>query len=71
MTLSEVSECSPDGILPNRILKERGFVPTEIELLFRLSGLKVLHIWGGTAGDWRRGPINLDEIEIMVIGEKE
>lgn len=70
LTLSEVSECSPEGEDTGRIMKERGFVPTEIDLLFRMSGLKVRHIWGGTAGDWQRDIIKLDEIEIMVVGEK-
>ena len=41
-----------------------------MQLLFRTAGLNVLHIWGGTAGDWRRGQINLDEYEIMVVAEK-
>ena len=69
LTLCEVSECSgpvqPDG------MREHGFVPTELTLLFRAAGLNVLHIRGGTAGDWRRGKINLDEFEIMVVAEKQ
>jgi hypothetical protein len=51
-------------------MREHGFVPTELQLLFRMAGLNVLHIWGGTAGDWRRGQINLDEYEIMAVAEK-
>jgi hypothetical protein len=68
LTLSELSEV-PDVRLP-ATMRERGFVPTELQLLFRTAGLNVLHIWGGTAGDWRRGRINLDEYEIMVVAEK-
>jgi SAM-dependent methyltransferase len=68
LTLSEVSECcDPDH--PGA-MRERGFVPTELTLLFRMAGLNVLHIWGGTAGDWRRGKITLDEMEIMVVAGK-
>jgi len=51
-------------------LRERGFVPTELVLLFRQAGLDVEHIWGGTAGNWGRRPIDLDEYEIMVIAKK-
>ncbi len=69
LTLSEVSEVD-SGEAGVFSLRERGFVPTELRILFRMAGLKVTQIWGGTAGNWRRGPIDLDEIEIMVIGEK-
>ena len=69
LTLSELSEV-PNLRLP-ATMRERGFVPTEMQLLFRTAGLYVLHIWGGTAGDWKRGQINLDEYEIMVVAEKK
>jgi hypothetical protein len=45
-------------------------MPTEIVLLFALVGLEVRDIWGGTAGNWGRRPIDLDEIEIMVVAER-
>ena len=67
LTLSEVSDVSIPGV--TSAMRERAFVPTELRLLFRTAGLNVLHIWGGTAGDWRRGTINLDEMEIMVVAE--
>ena len=67
LTLTEVSECAPGNDSP---MRERGFVPTELALLFGSAGLNVLHIWGGTAGNWRRGPIELDEMEIMVVARK-
>jgi ubiquinone/menaquinone biosynthesis C-methylase UbiE len=53
------------------MVKERGFVPTEMVMLFRQAGFEVEHIWGGTAGNWGKRKINLDEFEIMVIGRKE
>jgi cyclopropane fatty-acyl-phospholipid synthase-like methyltransferase len=68
LTLSEVSECCDPG--HPGAMRERGFVPTELQLLFRIAALNVLHIWGGTAGEWWRGEINLDEMEIMVVAEK-
>jgi SAM-dependent methyltransferase len=66
-TLSERSDCKvPDAAL----LRERGFVPTELVLLFANAGLDVRGLWGGTAGAWGKRPLDLDEIEIMVLAEK-
>jgi hypothetical protein len=33
--------------------------------------MRVLNIWGGTAGNWGRRTIDLDEIEIMIIAQKD
>lgn len=63
--LSETSECQASGAAER--LRERGFVPTELRLLFAAAGLAVTSIWGGTAGNWKRAPIDLDEFEIMVV----
>ena len=35
-----------------------------------VAGLEVLNIWGGTAGNWGKRAIDLDEIEIMVLARK-
>ncbi len=70
MTLVESSELPPRDGLPPVPVRERGFVPTELRLLFRLAGLSVLHMWGGTAGNWGRRPLDLDEIEIMIVALK-
>ncbi len=67
MGLTERSECANDATSP---LRERGFVPTELMLLFDLAGLRLLEIWGGTAGNWGKRPIDLDEIEIMILSER-
>jgi len=67
LTLTERSDCEAGG---RTSLRERGFVPTELRLLFRAAGLDVLHIWGGTAGAWNRGPIQLDEMELMAVAQK-
>jgi SAM-dependent methyltransferase len=70
LTLSQTGEhCPAEGHPPVRAT-ERAFVPTELVLLFRLAGLTVRHIWGGTAGNWGRRKIGLDEIEIMVVARK-
>ena len=64
LTVSEPSDC---GITRETGCRERGFVPTELRLLFQSAGLDVQHIWGGTAGNWGKRPIELDEYEIMVV----
>jgi len=70
MTLVESSEYPPREGLPPVPVRERGFVPTELILLFRLAGLSVLNMWGGTAGNWGRRSLDLDEIEIMIVAHK-
>lgn len=68
--LVESSECPPRENLPAIPVREKAFVPTELALLFRLAGMSVLNIWGGTAGNWGRRPIDLDEMEIMIVACK-
>jgi len=70
MTLTETSDCALPAASRPTILRERGFVPTELKLLFNLAGLEVLATWGGTAGNWGKRPIDLDEFETMVMGSK-
>jgi SAM-dependent methyltransferase len=53
---------------PRRLpVRERGYAPSELVLLCRTSGFDVEHVWGGTAGAWGRRPVELDEMEIMVV----
>ena len=53
---------------PRRLpVRERGYAPSELALLCRTVGFAVEHVWGGTAGDWGRRPVELDEMEIMVV----
>ncbi|MBN1106014.1 MAG: methyltransferase domain-containing protein, partial [Deltaproteobacteria bacterium] len=70
LTIVESSEHPPQEGLPPIAVRERGFVPTELMLLFRLAGLSVLNMWGGTAGNWERRTLDLDEIEIMIVARK-
>ena len=60
---------SPDG-KKSVLLRERGYVPTELMLLFRLAGFVVENIWGGTAGNWGHRQLELDEMEVMIIARK-
>ena len=70
LTMVESSAHAPREGLPTIPVRERAFVPTELSLLFRLAGMAVLNIWGGTAGNWGRRLIDLDEIEMMVVARK-
>lgn len=51
-------------------LKQKSYTPPELTLLLRNAGFEVLHVWGGTAGEWGRRKINLDEIEFMIVAKK-
>jgi cyclopropane fatty-acyl-phospholipid synthase-like methyltransferase len=72
VTMTEVSTMEWDTADGKKsvVVRERGYVPTEIFMIFGQAGFRVEHIWGGTAGNWERKKINLDEIEIMVIARK-
>ena len=70
LTLVESAECQPREGHPVVAVRERGFVATELTLLFRLAGLSVVNIWGGTAGNWGRRTLDLDEYEIMIVATK-
>jgi SAM-dependent methyltransferase len=50
--------------------RQRMYVPTELVILFRQAGFVVEHVGGGTAGAFARRPLDLDEMEIMVIARK-
>jgi ubiquinone/menaquinone biosynthesis C-methylase UbiE len=70
ITMVESSEHPPKEELPGIAVRERSFVPTELRLLFQIAGMPVLSIWGGTAGNWGRRTLDLDEIEIMIVARK-
>ena len=52
------------------IVRERSYTPPELVLLFRIAGFKVENVWGGTAGNWGKRPLSLDEMEVMVVARK-
>jgi 2-polyprenyl-3-methyl-5-hydroxy-6-metoxy-1,4-benzoquinol methylase len=71
-TLAEVYPMeydTPEG-KKSLVVRERGFVPSELVLMLQRSGFEVNHIWGGTAGKWERCKLDLDEMEIMVTATK-
>jgi SAM-dependent methyltransferase len=70
LTMVESSSCPPREGLPPVAVRERAIVPTELALLFHLAGMSVLNIWGGTARNWGRRSLDLDEIEIIIVARK-
>lgn len=55
---------------PELVGWERAYVPSELITMLRQTGYRELHIWGGTAGRWRRERPELDEMELMAVAEK-
>jgi hypothetical protein len=39
--------------------------------MLRMAGFTVEHIWGGTAGNWGRRPLLMDEMELMVLARRD
>ncbi|MBN1270196.1 MAG: methyltransferase domain-containing protein [Kiritimatiellae bacterium] len=70
LLMVESSALPPREGLPAIPVRERGFVPTELVLMCRFAGMPVVSIWGGTAGNWGRRALDLDEIEIMIVTRK-
>jgi 2-polyprenyl-3-methyl-5-hydroxy-6-metoxy-1,4-benzoquinol methylase len=66
-TMTEVN--APEGMRKVN-LKQKYYVPSELKLLLHETGFEVLHIWGGTAGEWGRRKIRLDEMEFMIVARK-
>lgn len=51
-------------------LRERGYIASELILMMKLNEFGVRHVWGGTAGNWRRETLDMDEIGILLIARK-
>jgi 2-polyprenyl-3-methyl-5-hydroxy-6-metoxy-1,4-benzoquinol methylase len=68
-TLNTMTFETPEG--PVKVpCRERMYTPTEFVLMLRAADFVVEHVWGGTAGNWRRGPMELDEYELMAVARK-
>jgi len=72
MTLMEVFtlDYESNGEKKSVVVRERGFVPSELRLMLSTTGFDVVNIYGGTAGAWRRNPPRLDEMELMAIATR-
>lgn len=51
-------------------VRERLFIAPEVTRMLREAGFRVDAVYGGTAGNWGRRPISLDEIEAMYVCTK-
>jgi hypothetical protein len=73
LTLMEIYSHDPENLEGKETVsvRERGFVPSELVLMLRTAGFGVERIWGGTAGNWKREQLDLDEMEMMIIARKE
>ncbi|MDX9856525.1 MAG: methyltransferase domain-containing protein [candidate division Zixibacteria bacterium] len=69
LTEQNMVAAEPGG-RPGLVGRERAFVPSELIIMLRQTGFCELHLWGGTAGNWRRQRPHLDEMEIMVVAQK-
>jgi cyclopropane fatty-acyl-phospholipid synthase-like methyltransferase len=49
---------------------ERAYIVPELLKMHAAVGLDVLHVYGGTAGNWGRRPLDIDEMEVMLISKK-
>ncbi len=70
LMLVESAKFPPREGLSAVAVRERGFVGTELRLIFQLAGLSVVNMWGGTAGNWGKRTLDPDEYEIMVVATK-
>jgi cyclopropane fatty-acyl-phospholipid synthase-like methyltransferase len=67
--ISTIEVQTPDGLITMKS-RERGHLPTELRRLFAQTGFDIEHMGGGTAGNWGIRPLELDEMELMVIAVK-
>lgn len=51
-------------------IRERLLIPPEMVAMLRHVGFGVEAVWGGTAGEWGRRPLKLDEVEAMYVSRK-
>lgn len=51
-------------------MREKKHLPQDLVRLARTAGFTVEHVWGGTAGNWGRRPVELDEMEVMLVVRK-
>lgn len=73
LTMTEATEMplGADGKAGSVKVRERYYTPPELRLVVESSGFEVLGLWGGTAGNFGRRPLELDEYEIMVYARRK
>jgi cyclopropane fatty-acyl-phospholipid synthase-like methyltransferase len=72
LTLVETYEMeydAPDG-RRSVTVREKRHLPQDLARLCRAAGFEVAHLWGGTAGNWGRRPVELDDVEVMIVARR-
>lgn len=59
----------PDGTV-TVLVRERLFIAPELARMLKAAGFRVDGMYGGTAGNWAKRPLSLDEIEVMFVCTK-
>ena len=72
LTLVEIYEMEIETTQGKRtmVVHEKKHLPQDLKRLCQQAGFQVLHLWGGTAGNWGRRPVELDEMEVMLLARK-
>lgn len=66
----EKMQIEKDGHSEEIQVREKGFTAGEIRHLLSRADMEVLHLWGGTAGQWNKQVLDMNEYEIMVLARK-
>ena len=72
LTLVEIYEMeieTPEGV-KTVVVREKKHLPQDLRRLCQQAGFRVLHLWGGTASNWGRRTVELDEMEVMAVACK-
>jgi ubiquinone/menaquinone biosynthesis C-methylase UbiE len=69
MTLTETSQLEPaDGTTVT--VREHHLLPDSLRSLAELAGFEVEAIWAGGAGDWRREPPRVEDMELLLVARR-
>ena len=72
ITMIETHSIVPIGATDSKELRvrQRHYIPSEFCSMMRTVGFTILHVWKGTAGDWKREMFQLDDTEYMIVARK-
>lgn len=61
----------PEEVVGERLCEvQRQYAPSEIKLLLRLAGFKNIDVLSCKDGDFTKNPMNIDDIEMLVVAKK-
>ena len=67
MTQRITEEFDMPGGPVERSYTERLSIPPELVAIVESAGFDVQHVWRGNAARWERKPLNMDEMEFMIV----